>query len=857
VGGQGAVWRGLDELTGRPVALKFLGVGLAGSEQGRVQRRAVMREIAALRLLELPGLVRLIDAGDYEDDVVIAMEWIDGRAFPGLDDGASWSDLRRTLLVLLETLQRLHGIGLVHRDLKPSNILIDARGLPVLLDLGIAGGTALRSPGIHAGTPRYQPPEALAGAEVGVATDLFALGVLVFEALARMPLRSRFGGRWTAEYDGARAGAAHGVDLSELSEERLVSCLEGRVPPSVAEVVVSLLAEDPARRPRSAAEVLGALVGSNGDRVGSNGGTEEFVQALLDALPPPLDAPTSSDAAQAPAHSDLAEAPALRARSRDLDRYRKLFVARERILDDRGHAARVLLELAAANAGPLGARVLEADERAIPLELAAWLRAGIGRRVEGGIELRDHDVERLELRRRAVIGERAKWVGQLLAPGAPGPVSGDEVVAPYAADPVAQDLLQDVAERLDRGQLEKVLNEAPVLALVLQGDGTAVDLEALEELLAVWLLAAVATSDRRALEGLLHTIERDDLTSPPSRAVGLVARAAVAALDNALEQAGALLEGVGDAPTFRVGLARQAVALHIGRMRSAPEGRAALARARYWVESTGQTTPWLATWEGWVCYSEGDFGAALEHHLAAAEALQGELRASALLSAAAAAAFVDRYEVKLECVARVQALECVERNAFIQIRAADFEAAARYSLAGRSLAQGTLDEEPEADPDLTELLLAGRAPLLAPQGLLGQAVIHWRRAELDRARELAARACELVLARKDPLRTVLPLAFARYLGVRNAGPSRVDLRQRGVPPSVALQAVALFVSSPGSALSARPGPVSLFFDHAILDAHWMAIRGRDLDLRREVLSLRECARMLHAHGFSTPNAPLP
>jgi serine/threonine protein kinase len=143
-GAQGVVWRAVARTTKETVALKFVrptgesSLGRASSRRGRLA--VAQRELAALRLLELPGLVHLVDAGEHERCLVVAMAWVEGRPFPGPRDGARWEQLSDVAIALLATLQRLHGVGLAHRDLKPSNVLIDAEGRPVLLDLGVAGG---------------------------------------------------------------------------------------------------------------------------------------------------------------------------------------------------------------------------------------------------------------------------------------------------------------------------------------------------------------------------------------------------------------------------------------------------------------------------------------------------------------------------------------------------------------------------------------------------------------------------------------------------------------------------------------------------------------------------------------------
>ena len=181
-GAQGEVWEAHDQLRGEVVALKWL------REDGDLEPARFRREVAALRLLRLPGVVRLLDDGIHEGRPFVVMDLVRGLPFPGRDAPRTWSAIAETTLALLETLARIHAAGVVHRDLKPQNVLVTEAGRPVVLDFGLSVGEALGSrltqQGFLVGTPMYLAPEQITGHEVGPQADLYSLGLLLYEALS-------------------------------------------------------------------------------------------------------------------------------------------------------------------------------------------------------------------------------------------------------------------------------------------------------------------------------------------------------------------------------------------------------------------------------------------------------------------------------------------------------------------------------------------------------------------------------------------------------------------------------------------------------------------------------------------------
>ncbi|WP_437779749.1 protein kinase domain-containing protein [Sorangium sp. So ce1097] len=246
-GGNGEVWEAHDTLTDDRVAVKLLGDGL-GAQAARVRR-----EVAALRLLRLPGVVRLLDEGVDAGGAFLVMERVEGLPFPGLAAPCSWNAMAGAAVGLLETLARMHAAGVVHRDLKPGNVLVRADGQPMLLDFGISyvdspSDLGLTREGEMLGTMAYIAPEQLVGDPVTPRTDLYAFGVMLYEALAgRLPHEAR---SWTAMMRARLTGRP--VPLRELAPD---------LPGGVAEVVDQLLSVEASARPGSAVEVLRMLRG--------------------------------------------------------------------------------------------------------------------------------------------------------------------------------------------------------------------------------------------------------------------------------------------------------------------------------------------------------------------------------------------------------------------------------------------------------------------------------------------------------------------------------------------------------------------------------------------------------------------
>ena len=250
-GGMGVVWRARDERLGRDVALKVLHPWVADDPE---LRERFEREAAALARLEHPNVVRLYDVLENDGQTVLVMELVDGVSLDTLIAGRplDWDETRRYGAPVAAALAHAHTRGVVHRDLTPANVLVErGTGRVVVTDFGLArlARSSRSAPvsGVLAGTPEYWAPEQAAGRATGPATDLYALGCILFRMLSgRMPFegedRLATGLRRAYEAAPSLAGLAPGA------------------PPAAVTLVDRLLDRDPERRGDTiaAAAALGA-----------------------------------------------------------------------------------------------------------------------------------------------------------------------------------------------------------------------------------------------------------------------------------------------------------------------------------------------------------------------------------------------------------------------------------------------------------------------------------------------------------------------------------------------------------------------------------------------------------------------
>lgn len=178
-GGFGTVWLADDAVSGEEVAVKLL------HRLDGPSAREFRREAALLRVLKLPGVVRILDDGESDGTPFLVMERVHGKPFPAERRG--WEAIRPLADELVTSLARLHRVGVVHGDIKPANVLVAESGRVTVVDFGVSLGPGELTRRSRGGTPTYWAPEQAEGV-VTEATDLHALGVMLFEAVAgRLP----------------------------------------------------------------------------------------------------------------------------------------------------------------------------------------------------------------------------------------------------------------------------------------------------------------------------------------------------------------------------------------------------------------------------------------------------------------------------------------------------------------------------------------------------------------------------------------------------------------------------------------------------------------------------------------------
>ena len=189
-GGMGKVYRAVDELLGRDVALKILDTSM---EESTARLRA---EAAALARLSHPGIATVYELIEDDSRLVMAMELVRGQTLQQIVEHVGVFSPRRAAelcMQVLAALEHAHVTGVVHRDLKPGNLMLTDAGTIKILDFGIArldGSVHLTGAGAMLGTPAYMAPEQVLGHPVDKRADLYAMGVVFFRLLtAALPFK--------------------------------------------------------------------------------------------------------------------------------------------------------------------------------------------------------------------------------------------------------------------------------------------------------------------------------------------------------------------------------------------------------------------------------------------------------------------------------------------------------------------------------------------------------------------------------------------------------------------------------------------------------------------------------------------
>src|SRR3954447_11475909 len=242
------VWEATDEVLARRVAVKVLHPHLAADESFVARFR---REAVAAARLSHPAIVSIYDTCSEGDCEAIVMELVQGTTLRDLLDERKWLEPGQAVTIIAEVadaLETAHQGGVVHRDVKPANILLSPDGRVLVADFGIAkAGGDLTTTNTTLGTAKYLAPEQVEGHAVDARTDVYALGLVLYEALC---------GRVPFQADTETATA-----LARLHQEPMrPRNIRAGIPKSLEDVVLKAIAREPDARYPSAAAFRAALL---------------------------------------------------------------------------------------------------------------------------------------------------------------------------------------------------------------------------------------------------------------------------------------------------------------------------------------------------------------------------------------------------------------------------------------------------------------------------------------------------------------------------------------------------------------------------------------------------------------------
>ncbi len=275
-GAMGVVWKAYDSVLRRYVALKLLPAKV--SRTGDIRER-FLREARAAGVLQHSNIVTIYDLGEAENQLFIAMELVDGRDLSTIISGHDPLPLERKLDIVIEVLEALtyaHNRGVIHRDIKPSNVRIATDGGIKIMDFGIARlqSAEFTGSGAIVGTPSYMAPEQITNGAIGPATDLFAVGCLLYELLGyRKPFE---------------AETIHGVLYQVLTTDPpALRTTAPSIPAALERVVTKAMNKVPEDRYDSAQQMQSALVAIRAALSGA-GQTTERLGPRWTPLPAPV-----------------------------------------------------------------------------------------------------------------------------------------------------------------------------------------------------------------------------------------------------------------------------------------------------------------------------------------------------------------------------------------------------------------------------------------------------------------------------------------------------------------------------------------------------------------------------------------
>jgi hypothetical protein len=255
-GGMGAVYLAQDTLLDRPVAIKLISLAVAPE-----QRRRLLVEARAAARIKHPNVVTVYRVGETDGQPYVVYELIPGKTLQELARPTPWPKVVELAVGVARGLAAAHEVGVLHRDIKPGNIMLSETGEVVLLDFGLAkiaeeepaagpaparAGDGVTAAGVRMGTPRYMSPEAWRGEAASPQSDIYSLGVVLFELSAG---RGPFG-------DASGDELAHRAMTDQPASLRQAAPW---VPPALADIVDRCLRRDPGERFGSATALRAEL----------------------------------------------------------------------------------------------------------------------------------------------------------------------------------------------------------------------------------------------------------------------------------------------------------------------------------------------------------------------------------------------------------------------------------------------------------------------------------------------------------------------------------------------------------------------------------------------------------------------
>ena len=242
-GGMGVVYKAIDTKLDRFVALKFLTKNVSSTDS---DRQRFMQEAKAAATLNHPNICTVYDVSEFESQMFIAMEFIDGETLRDRKNNISFKQSIEIGIQVAEALAAAHEKGIVHRDIKPENVMMRKDGLVQIMDFGLAkqqGASRLTREGNTVGTMGYMSPEQVQGFNVDHRTDIFSFGVLLYELISG---QSPFKGM----HETAIIYEIVNVDPEPIS------IIKPDLPPDLDAILLECLAKEPDERYQSAKEIV-------------------------------------------------------------------------------------------------------------------------------------------------------------------------------------------------------------------------------------------------------------------------------------------------------------------------------------------------------------------------------------------------------------------------------------------------------------------------------------------------------------------------------------------------------------------------------------------------------------------------